>query len=139
MADVVLDLRDVVVSDLQPRAGGSLEVDDELSGVSAREEGNAEQRIQEPSCTTKVAMMITMVATGRAQSFVDRAVVSQQQLVVFVIEAGDEPSKEILRLMSTFAMGRLDETRAKQRHQVIATRYDAANASTTPSANAMNR
>ena len=46
-ADHVLDPRDVVVGQLQARAGGGLEVDGELSGVGLGEESAADERIDE--------------------------------------------------------------------------------------------
>ena len=44
LADQVLHFGDFVLRDGQPCAGGRLEVDDELAGIGAREEREAEQR-----------------------------------------------------------------------------------------------
>src|SRR5579885_522209 len=46
LADDVLDLLDVLLGELHASPGGRFEVDDELSGIGAREKGDAEKRIE---------------------------------------------------------------------------------------------
>ena len=46
LANIVLDARDVIVGHLETRAGGRLEVDDELPGIGAGEEGDTQERKQ---------------------------------------------------------------------------------------------
>ena len=41
--DQILDLGDIVFGHFDPRAGGHLDVDGELAGVGAREEGTAQE------------------------------------------------------------------------------------------------
>ena len=46
VTDEVLHLGDVLLGELEPRAGGDFQIDGELSGVGPREEGQAEKRVQ---------------------------------------------------------------------------------------------
>ena len=84
--------------------------------------------------------MITMVATGRARALSTARSYLHQELVILAVEAGDEASEDRLSCDAHLVPCAVLMKRAQNSGtSVIATRYEAASASTTPSANAMNR
>ena len=55
LADEIFHFGDFILRDAEARAGGSLEVDDELAGIRAGEEGEAQQREQHEARGTEKA------------------------------------------------------------------------------------
>ena len=80
-ADQVLHLGDFALGDRQPRAGGRLQVDDELAGVRAREEGQPEQREHQPGCATNATPKPTSVSAGQRSDHADEPVVDLQEAI----------------------------------------------------------